>query len=328
MKIGLLSFLAIIITALAMIPRAQGGCSVGGCGGSDDSWAASAQSFMNSDAPLVSVTANQNTKSSSPNFGSFRAGQAVNKTFNRADLFPEPGMLKSLDAQSLWRMWCWMYQTADPRTRLIRGTVHIPAKSFFYENKTLRSVSELATVLGEAGMSREDGVMVYSDSFGSGEATAVLLMLRYLGHEDVRALDGGLDNWIAASLPLETKENVRYSASYAARPRTEIFADYDYVSPGQAQMVDARSFQDYGRPRILNATLISPENVLEDGRLKGEAGLKDIFARLNVSRTTVVYSDGLYSASVVWFALQLMGFHARVYTWRDWQAHEKNGFSG
>ena len=155
--------------------------------------------------------------------------------------------------------------------------------------------------------------MVYSDSFGSGEATAVLLMLRYLGHDDVRALDGGLDNWISASLPLETKENVRSPASYEARPRTEIFADYDCVRSGQAQMVDARSFQDYGRSKIANATFISPENVLEEGRLKGEAEIKDIFARLNVSRTTVVYSDDLYSASVVWFALQLIGFDARVY---------------
>lgn len=338
MKISSLSFLAIIIAALAMTPWAEGSCSVGGCGGGDDSWAASAQSFMNSDAPLVGVTANENTKSSSFSSGSFRAGQpvgeAVNKTVtsfrgvyvapgSRADLFPDSGMLKSLDAISEKDVVLDVSNRRSPGEAHIRGAEHIPAKSFFYENGTLRSVSELAEILGGAGISNQDAVMVYSDSFSSGEATAVLCMLRYLGQEDARALDGGLDNWIAASLPMETKENVRAPVSYAARPRADLFVDYDFVKSGQAQMVDARSFQDFGKARISNATFISPENVLEEGRLKGGAGLKDIFARLNASRTTVVYSDDIYSASVVWYALQLMGFDARIYTWQDWQAHEK-----
>jgi len=211
----------------------------------------------------------------------------------------------------------------SPGASHIRGGVNKPAKSFFYENGTVRRVSELAEILGKAGISHGDAVMVYSDSFGSGEATAALWAMRYLGHDDVRALDGGLDNWIAASLPLETKENVRSPVSYTASPRAELLADYDFVKSGQAQMVDARSFQDYGKSRIGNATFISPENLLEDGRLKAGTALKDTFARLNASRTVVVYSDDIYGASVVWYALQLMGFDARIYTWQDWQAHEE-----
>ena len=346
MKISSLFFLAIIIAASAMTQWVDGApCSVGGCGGGGESWTASAQAFMNSDVPLVGVTGNQNTKSSSSSSGSFQAGQpvggAINKTVNsaipssvagisgvyaapgsRADLFPAPGMLKSLDAISEKDVVLDVSSRRSPGEAHIRGSVHIPAKSFFYENGTLRSVSELAAILGKAGISSEDAVMVYSDSFSSGEATAVLCMLRYLGHEDARALDGGLDNWIAASLPLETKENVRSPVSYAARPRADLLVDYDFVKSGQAQMVDARSFQEYGKARIGNATFISPENVLEEGRLKPGAGLKDTFARLNASRTVVVYSDDIYGASVVWFALQLMGLDARIFRWQDWQALE------
>ncbi|MCX6677283.1 MAG: rhodanese-like domain-containing protein [Methanothrix sp.] len=325
MKISSRSFLTIIIAALAMTPWVQGSCSVGGCGGGDDSWAASAQSFMNLDAPLVGVTANQNTVSSSFSSGSFKAGlpvgEALNKT--RADLFPSPGMLKSLDAISEKDVVLDVSSRRSPSQAQIRGSIHIPAKSFFYENGTLRNVSELVAILGGAGISREDAVMVYSDSFSSGEATAVLYILRYLGHEDVRALDGGLDNWIAASLPLETKENMRPAAVYLPNLRQELLVDYDFVKSGQAQMVDARSFQDYGKARIGNATFISPENVLEEGRLKGGEELKDAFIGLNASRTTVVYSSDLYSASVVWYALQLMGFDARIYTLQDWQSHEE-----
>jgi len=341
MKTSLLFFSAIIMLAFSLA-SVQGACPVGGCGGGGESWTASAQAFINSDVPLVGVTANQNTKSSSFSSGSFQAGQpvggAVNKTVNstvpkltgvyvlpgsRADLFPAPGMLKSLDAISEKDVVLDVSSRRTPGEAHIRGAVHIPAKRFFNENGTLRNVSELVAILGEAGISNQDAVMVYSDSFSSGEGAAVLWMLRYLGHEDARTLDGGLDNWIGASLPMETKDNVRPPVSYVANPRTELWADYDYVKSGQAQMVDARSFQDFGKARIGNATFISPENVLEEGRLKEGAGLKDIFARLNASRAVVVYSDDIYGASVVWFALQVMGFDSRIYSWQDWEEREE-----
>ncbi len=344
MKVSSLLIPAIIIAASSLVPWAQGGCSVGGCGGGEESWTASAQAFINSDVPLVGATGNQN--SNGYGSGSFQAGQpvgkAVNKTVNstvstsdalvreayvatgsRAGSFPAPAMLKSLDAISEKDVVVDVSNHRSPDASHIRGSVNIPSKSFFYENGTLRSISDLVEILGKGGISQDDAVMVYSDSFGSGEATAALWALRYLGHDDVRALDGGLDNWIAASLPLETKENVRPPVSYAARPRVELLADFDFIKTGQAQMVDARSFQDYGKSRIGNATFISPENLLEEGRLEAGAVLKDTFARLNTSGTVVVYSDDIYGASVVWFALQLMGFDARIYTWQDWQAHEE-----
>jgi thiosulfate/3-mercaptopyruvate sulfurtransferase len=231
-------------------------------------------------------------------------------------------MLKSLDAISEKDVVLDVSGSRSPGQAHIRGSINLPAKDLFYENGTLRSAADQAAILGKAGISQEDALMVYSDSFGSGEATAVLFALRRLGHADVRALDGGLDNWIAASLPMETKENVRSPVSYAPLPRDELLADYDYVKSGKAQMVDARSFQEFGKSRILNATFISPESVLEEGRLKNGTDLRDTFARLNSSRAAVVYSDDIYRASVVWFALQLMGFDARIYSWQDWQAHE------
>ncbi|HUS75393.1 MAG TPA: hypothetical protein VMY43_05225 [Methanothrix sp.] len=52
----------------------------------------------------------------------------------------------------------------------------------------------------------------------SGEVKAVLCMLRYLEQEEVMALDGGLDNWFLASLPMETKENVAPSCQLCSKP--------------------------------------------------------------------------------------------------------------
>jgi thiosulfate/3-mercaptopyruvate sulfurtransferase len=77
--------------------------------------------------------------------------------------------------------------------------------------------------------------------------------------------------------------------------------------------VDARSFQEWGETKIGNATWISVESVLAEGRLRAGDDLLGTFARLEMSRPVVVYSDDICEASVVWFALRVMGYDARVY---------------
>jgi len=340
---GLLpSVFALSLVLLAMVPWAEAGCSVsGGCGSRGDYWTATAQSFIDSDVPLVGVTAGANTEVSTAFTSSFKAGQAAidsaNKTSegtvpklegvyvtpgSRADQFTNSDLLKPLDAVSPDELVLDVSNRRSSGEAHIRGAIHIPSKSFFYENGTLRSASELSELLGNAGISREDAVMVYSDTFSSGEATSVLWALEALGQKSARALDGGLDNWIGDSLPMQTSENIRPSVSYSAIPINETIVDYDYVKSGQAQLVDARSLQDYGTGKIGNATFVSPERLIEGGRLSPGKDLSGAFAVLDMNRTVVVYSDDINKASLVWFALQLQGFDSRIYSWQDWQEHE------
>lgn len=336
MKIYLLPFLGFIMTALLLISQADGSaCSVGGCGG-DESWTESAQSFLSSDVPIVGLTQNQ---SKPPN--SFKAGipasGRVNTTQNRTipsiggeyiqtesrtKLFLASQMLKPMDSISEKYVVMDVSNKRSVGEARIRGANGIPSKRFLYENGSMRSAPELAAILGQAGISDKDAVVVYSDNFNSGEAAFVLWMLCYLGHEDVQTLDGGLEDWIAASLPLETKENVRPAFSYFPHLRPELLSDYDFIKSGKAQMVDARTFQDFGKSKIPSAIFISPESILEGGRIKTGAKLNDTFARLDMSRPVAVYSNDLLNSSMVWFALQLMGFDSRIYEWQDWQAHE------
>jgi thiosulfate/3-mercaptopyruvate sulfurtransferase len=338
-KCSLLLMVAILIFSSAINQPADAACPVGGCGAGDDSWLTSAQSFISSDVPLVGASASANAGSDFAYSRSFRAGPQVKSITNnstvstipalaeayvtpgsREELFVSPQMLKSLDSLSRDEAALDVSAGRSPGQSRIRGAVNIPARNFFHENGTLRNISDLAELLGRAGISGSDSVMVYSESFKSGEATAVLYALRCLGHDGARALDGGLDNWMAASLPLESRETVRSPTSYLPGRPLESPADYDLVRSGQVQMVDARRIQEFGREKIGNATWISPESLLVEGRLK--SNLNDTFARLNTSQTTVVYSDDIFGASLVWFALELMGYDARIYRWQDWQEHE------
>ncbi len=337
MKIRLPAILGFIVTALLLISLAEGSvCTVGGCGGGEDSWAASAQSFMNSDAPIVGVSPSQNTPSSSFKVNVPESGR-VNTTINqsipniggeyvqpdtRTEPFLAPQQIMPMNSVSGKEVVLDVSNRRTPGEAHIRGAIIIPSKSFLLGNGTLRPVSELIAILSKAGISDEDAVVVYSDTFSSGEATFVLWTLRYLGHENVRALDGGLQDWIAASLPLETKENIRPPAVYVPHPRPELLSDYDFIKSGKAQMVDARTFQDFGKSRIPKAIFVSPESLLEGSRIKAASNLNETFARLSRGQTVAVYSSDLMNASLVWYALQLMGFDSRIYKWQDWQAQE------
>ena len=334
----LICLLAFLVASSAIVPTAGAACSVGGCGSGEDSWLTSAQSFISSDVPLVGVRASATAGSDFAYSRSFRAGpraksnnstpsgipalaEAYVTPGSRDELFLFPQILKSLDALSPDEVALDVSSRRSPGQSRIRGAVNIPARDFFQDNGSLRNLSELAGLLGQAGITRSDSVMVYGDSLGSGEATAVLYALRCLGHEQARALDGGLDNWMAASLPLESRETVRRPTSYVPGSPLEAPANYDLVRSGAVQLIDARRIQDFGKEKISNASWISPESLLAEGRLK--ANLNDTFARLNASQTSVVYSDDIFGASIVWFALELLGYDARLYSYENYYVNQK-----
>jgi thiosulfate/3-mercaptopyruvate sulfurtransferase len=331
---------AFIIAVLVLIGSSSAKCPASGCGGSGGNWEASAQAFLNSDVPLVGTNLIDQAKDTS-----FKAGKASeNETSEegngdvisapkaqsdyvpaayRSDLFIRGELLKSLPAVSSSDLVLDVSNSYAPGDAHIRGAIHIPSKSFLYENGSLRSVSEISKILGDAGISPDDSIVVYSDSFRSGEAAFVFWLLCYLGHEDVKALDGGLDDWTKASLPLETKQNSRNATNYTPLLESELLASYGYVKSGTTQMVDARTFEEFGKGRIPQAFFIGTDSILEGGKVRAGDQLNDTFAKLKSDRQTVVYSTDLLNSSLVWYALQLMGFDSGIYSWQDWQEHRQ-----
>ena len=68
--------------------------------------------------------------------------------------------------------------------------------------------SVLAGRLGAWGIDARTQVVAYDGSEGSFAARAWWL-LRWLGHERVAVLDGGLPHWVAAGLPLSSAAGLR-----------------------------------------------------------------------------------------------------------------------
>lgn len=191
--------------------------------------------------------------------------------------------------------------------------------------------------LGDLGVNKGRRVVVY-DAGKSRDAAHAWWVLRYWGVEDVRVLNGGFKAWLAAACPVETAAATPKPVALAARAQGERLATKADVLATLAaksiQIIDTRSDGEFTgtqpmagtRPgaipgarhlewdRLLDPTtqkfLPAPELA---GRLAG--------AGIDLTAPCVTYCQGGVRASVMAFALELMGADpARNYhaSWGEW----------
>ncbi|MHB8119345.1 MAG: sulfurtransferase [Methanothrix sp.] len=207
-------------------------------------------------------------------------------------------------------------------TRYMEGAVNINYEGFLGESGQLKSVSEISGLLGEAGISSNDSLVIAGEclSCGGGPSPVVFTywLLKYMGHEKVRVLDGSMDDWAAAGRNTSNKSATRLKTNYAPQLKPKLLATYEFVVNGGAQIVDARPARDYGIGSIPGAINIPYENVLVNESIKPQEDLQKVLAKLEKDRPVVVYTNVGVEASLVWFALNLSGYDARLYSWRDW----------
>jgi thiosulfate/3-mercaptopyruvate sulfurtransferase len=304
---GKAQLLAALIVLIASVEGASAGCACGGGGGN---WEATAISFLNADVPVEASSA----QSGAP---------AASKPEYRTDLFVKGEMLKPLPSVSSSDV--VLDVGSGYGSNHIKGAINLPFSRLLDDSGMLRPDAELSRIFGDAGIAADDNLVVYGDKVS--EATFVLWALQYLGIKNVKLLDGGLSEWTAARLPVEKTPSGRPAVNFTSNPRGSLLASYNDVKDGTAQIVDARPFTEFAYP-IPNSTKIYADRVLDGGRIKAPAELNETFSRLGRDRPVVVYSRGGVDASLVWYALQLMGYDSRLYTWEDLIAHQsgpKNG---
>jgi len=208
----------------------------------------------------------------------------------------------------------------------IPGAININYENFVTADKHRKSVSELAAIFGAAGVSENDDVLIYGEcqecGGGPSAATFAYWIMKYLGHEKVKLLDGGIDDWVAAKKPTVSQPVALPAKEYTPTINSDLLATYEYVKSGKPQIVDAREPEDFAAESIPNAINIPYDRVLNGKKIKDEAELKRLFANLDMHQTTVVYSNSAVKASMVWFVLSLMGYDARLYSWQDWYENQ------
>lgn len=208
----------------------------------------------------------------------------------------------------------------------IEGSVVLPYMVFNERAGILKPVSELSRILGDAGISRNDSVVVYGECLpcggGPSVATYVYWMMKGLGHENIRVLDGTAEDWDASGRAITSDSNILPAKVYMPNETEDFNASYDLVNSKRAQIVDARTIQEYGQSTIPGSINIPYTSVLNGDRIKDEGQLKKIFMLLDQDKPVVAFTNTGMKGSVVWFALEMMGYDARLYSYQDWVAHQ------
>ena len=93
------------------------------------------------------------------------------------------------------------------------------AADFFTTRDGKPDFARYEKLLGDAGLKRENHVVVYGTRSGAPDGALTAMILQWLGQEKVQYLDGtGVEQWPAAGQKLSTDAAKREPQTYAAKP--------------------------------------------------------------------------------------------------------------
>ncbi len=193
------------------------------------------------------------------------------------------------------------------------------------EKSRVKKKDELEKILGNAGISNDKTVVVYSDAKRITYATVVFWIFEYLGHPDVRFLDGGIGAWEAEGRSLEFAETKLQPTTYTAHVINSRIATTDEVlkiAKGQlkgAQLIDSRTAEEYEGidirakrgGHIPNCRLNVPHAETYDnatGTIKPLPELEKIYNKLDKNKRTILYCQTGTRSTLTYLELRLMGF--------------------
>lgn len=209
---------------------------------------------------------------------------------------------------------------------VFRGRHPLPARSTF------------AAWLGRVGVSPGTPVVVY-DRQGAMFAARAWWLLRWMGHVDVRVLDGGWGAWRAQGGSVSTDiPGARVEPAYPDQPIAWPTVDADALQAalGQAVVVDARAPERYrGETEPLDAVAghipgalnrFFKDNLAPDGRFRPAADLHADFAAMLKGRgnAPLVHQCGSgVTACHNLLAMAVAGLDAGVLypgSWSEWSS--------
>jgi thiosulfate/3-mercaptopyruvate sulfurtransferase len=224
---------------------------------------------------------------------------------------------------------------------------HIPGAVFFDIDAIADTASGLPHMLPRADLMARamtalglgDGMrFVVYDVHGLFAAARVWWTLRAYGAPDVRILEGGLTKWIVEGRPLETGPAHPKPRAFTPRLDPHVVASLEDVrhalASGAAQIVDARPSERFRgeapepRPGLKSGHMPGSLNVpfsdvVEHGRLKPPAALKDLFAahKVDLARPVVTTCGSGVSAAILALAIEEAGGDVEgLYdgSWAEW----------
>jgi thiosulfate/3-mercaptopyruvate sulfurtransferase len=196
--------------------------------------------------------------------------------------------------------------------------------------------TRFAETLSRWGIDRNTQVVAY-DADNAAHAARLWWMLRWMGHEKVAVLDGGLKAWQDAGLPLTAELPVRVHTNFPAQARREMWLNVEELQQRLAQgwrLLDARAAERFAGkiepidpvaghiPGAVNHPLST--NLAPDLRFLPAEVLRERYARsqngVDDAHTIAMCGSGVTACHLL-LAMEVAGKPgARLYagSWSEW----------
>ncbi|TCO75195.1 sulfurtransferase [Marinisporobacter balticus] len=190
--------------------------------------------------------------------------------------------------------------------------------------------------LEHMGIDNDTTIVIYDEHLDG--TPRLWWFLKYLGHEKVYVLNGGMRAWAQQGYPI-TKEipKVIKKGKYNIKVDESIFCDRTYVKERKdlddVILIDARAYERYtgeNEPlykkagHIPGAINYAWKNNIENGFFKRKEALEKDFKEIMKYEEIIFYCGSGIAACVNCLALNEIGIHSKVYigSFSDWISYE------
>ena len=243
---------------------------------------------------------------------------------------------------------------------LIPGAVVISEKAGRFAlrdvDERLLPVAKMEKILGEAGITRENELIVYGAKSDT-SPTVIFWILEYLGAEKARVYLGGIDDWMKAKQPLTNEARKLPAAKFTAKVQADRLATTDFVKKSlkskEVQFIDSRTVKENAGEDIravrggyipaANHVNIPYEFAWKDPEaekklaakkvpdregmaLKDAAGIKELYKGVDPKKEVVAYCQTGTRSTQTYAVLREAGYtKVRNYddSWVVWGADER-----
>jgi len=209
---------------------------------------------------------------------------------------------------------------ADFKKVHIAGAINVYHNDL-YNNEPVKSVlkpaSELAKIMGAKGLNEKNKIVIYDN--GSGKYSGRLYwVLKYLGVQDVKILNGHMKAWRMARKPVTKNPTKRAACTFTAKANTAILTNIASVKKAlnnpKVALVDVRAAKEFNgtdesklrKGHIPGALNLEFKQVMTSkGILKNKEELQKVFADAGITKDkeVILYCASSVRAGIVYLAL-------------------------
>lgn len=233
-------------------------------------------------------------------------------------------------------------RVSDPRLPMGYRASHIPGAVPFDLNRDMYEMAPggprikpfdaIAKTLGERGIANDSTIVVYDEGIGPLTGT-VYWLLKYLGHDDVRVLNGGWRAWQQANAPTTKDVPQIQSANYVAHADDNQHSTAEWIQENADRddvvLLDTRMDNEYDMGHIPSAVNLSFDEAIDfqTQGLKDENVLRTQFESVGATpdKEIVVYCGSGSRSAHSYLVLKALGYpRVRNYkgSMQDW-AHRR-----